>query len=234
MRASDIVPAAKRGLGQTIKDIRKSKGLTLKEVQANVSSYYADERALRRVEAGERLPARTSLIPLLTRGLDIRSIGAVNAVLFRAGFDMVSTAEISQFQLEPDPPLEPVLVRWAPDDGKSAGIFVGTEPRCFIPWEQVKAEVETRLLPQLANIPVGCAVRTDTYKDHRDFVVRIADAVGTVIGSVWFGCDPYHGWRYDGLVRVGHSKSAGAAATIVWQVFQRYSDGSYRRIAAYD
>jgi len=63
-------------------------------------------------------------------------------------------------------------------------------------------------------------------------IVKILDPGGKEIGHVWFGGDPTdEKWNYDGLVRLGLTISD--TEHVVWQVFQRYSDGSYRRIRSY-
>ena len=55
-------------------------------------------------------------------------------------------------------------------------------------------------------------------------LVRIINLEGAHLGYVWFGTDPHNNWAWDGLVRVGDD------TYVIWQVFDRYSDGTYCRI----
>ena len=93
------------------------------------------------------------------------------------------------------------------------------------PGQKLKLEIETGLFNQLGrHIPPSCTAHLDDYKGRRNWLVRIIDPEGKQIGYVWFGTNADNNWAYDGLVRVGDDRY------VVWQVFQRYSDGSYRRI----
>lgn len=225
-------------LGETIREIRNRKGLTLEEVSERISPYYSEGSAIRRLEAGKRWPKnREHLVMLLVRGLGFRDLERLNQILIEAGFDKVDMDEQSKYKLQQDiPATAPYsqLVRWAPTDGGVAGIFINSVGGPFIPWAELKQEIEKRLLPKVAKIPPGSTVRSQEHEKHRDFVVRIVSVEGKEVGSVWFGPDPYKKWAWDGLVRVGWAKSAGAPETVVWHVTQRYSDGSYLTLEAYD
>jgi len=120
-------------------------------------------------------------------------------------------------------------VRWAPVDGGQPGISIVGDPGNFVPWRRLKEEVQERLLPQIRNVPVGSTVSLHSYRGRTNWIVRITDPNANEVGDVWFGPDPKNKWSYDGLVRVGGTDSRGRL--VVWQVFQRYSDGIYRRIA---
>jgi transcriptional regulator with XRE-family HTH domain len=124
---------------------------------------------------------------------------------------------------------EPQRVRWAPVDGGPPGISIVGDPGHFVSWPRLKKEIEERLLPQIRNIPVGSTVSLQSFRGRTNWVVRITDPNANEVGDVWFGPDPKNKWSYDGLVRVGGTDSRGRL--VVWQVFQRYSDGIYRRIA---
>ncbi len=95
----------------------------------------------------------------------------------------------------------------------------------MVPWAELRPEIEKRLLNQLGrHIQPKCTVTLDDYKGRPNWLVRIIDRDDKQVGYVWFGTDADNNWAYDGLVR------AGDDTYVVWQVFQRYSDASYRRI----
>jgi transcriptional regulator with XRE-family HTH domain len=130
---------------------------------------------------------------------------------------------------EPPHATEPQRVRWSPVDGGPPGISIISDPGHFVSWPHLKKEIEECLLPQIRNVPVGSTVSLRPFRGRPNWVVRITDPSTNEVGDVWFGPDPKNKWGYDGLVRVGGTDSRGRL--VVWQVFQRYSDGIYRRIA---
>ena len=126
---------------------------------------------------------------------------------------------------------QPQKTRWGPVDGKPAGICIDScVTGIFIPWSELKAELEERLLLQVRTVPIRCTVSLGEFRGRKDWIVRVLNPGGEEIANVWFGPDPYNGWAWDGLVRIGISEELGVPAPVVWQIFQRYSDGSYRRI----
>lgn len=127
----------------------------------------------------------------------------------------------------------PQTVRWAPNDNLPAGIRILAPKDDFIPWEDLKTELERNLLIQIQRDCPGAlsVVLKDDVKNGvliRDRFVRLVDAERKVVGAVWFGGDPDNDWCHDGLVRVGEVLSQSDSN--VWQVFQRFDDGSYRRV----
>jgi hypothetical protein len=131
-------------------------------------------------------------------------------------------------------PPEAQLVRWGPVDQKPAGILVeDSQAQVFVPWSALKLEVESRLLPQVRRVPSGATVEVRDLGDRKDWVVRIVDPTGKDIGAVWFGPNPEAKWQWDGLVRLGEPEEHNPERKLIWQIFQRYSDGSYRRIEAF-
>jgi len=120
---------------------------------------------------------------------------------------------------------KPQQVRWEPVDGRAPGICVDgcTE---FIPWAELEREIQVKLLPQVARVPVGSKVLVKELQGKQNWIVQIVDTDGKEIGHIWFGPDPANNWSFDGLVRVGYPGPPVA----IWDVFQRYSDGSYRKI----
>lgn len=64
--------------------------------------------------------------------------------------------------------------------------------------------------------------------DRKGWTVRVLSKEGQELGYVWFGSNPESALAYEGLVRVGTAIEGGP--TVVWQTFERFSDGTYRRV----
>ena len=129
----------------------------------------------------------------------------------------------------------PERVSWVPDHDGSAGIVIRSARNQFIPLAQLKIEVETRVLPQVYSLPVGSTI---IVKDHltdggvkKNWLVRIVNPRGRIIAGMWFGGDPEKEWAFDGLIRVGPHRIQDAKPHRVWEIYQRFSDGSYRKIS---
>lgn len=121
------------------------------------------------------------------------------------------------------------LIRWGPNDDRPAGILINSRNGSFIPWNELKQEIEERLLNQVGKyIPVGCSVVLKDLYGRKDWIVRIISSSGKEVAGIWFGSDPNNDWSYDGSVRIGKPIRDGVAK--VWQTFQRFSDGTYRRL----
>ena len=128
---------------------------------------------------------------------------------------------------------EPQLIHWAVDDGRAPGIQIDKPEPGYVPWSEMTKEVEERLLPQaLRVIPKDSTVITAEFHGREHHQILIVGPDGNTVGSLWFGKDPYERWRYDGLVRIG--KTLTDHDHVVWQIFQRFSDGTYRRVEALD
>jgi len=125
----------------------------------------------------------------------------------------------------------PQKIRWGPVDSLEAGITVYGSSKEFVPWSALSVEIEKRLLTQLGrSLPVDCRVVLSDFHGHRDWLVQIVGPDSTLLADLWFGPDPDSDWRYDGRVRVGRALDDYYAE--VWQVFERFSDGTYHRIEA--
>jgi DNA-binding winged helix-turn-helix (wHTH) protein len=130
----------------------------------------------------------------------------------------------------------PQLVRYRPGD--APGILVENASKegggQFVPWIALQLELERELLPYLGRLfgDRALTVSLVDFKNRRNWRIHIHDGGVNHTGSVWLGGDPYKNWNWDGLVRVG--KAIDDDHHVVWQVFQRYSDGTYRRIVALD
>jgi hypothetical protein len=225
-------------LGCILKDLSRRSGLSQPEIMDQLPEKH-DPRDLRRWQAGETRPGRTLLIHLLVQTFKIESIQMINDALDAADYLDLSSDEIREFSLNnprtlmPLLPYEPVQVRWGPTDGQRAGIICRSiadpQREVFIPWDELKTEVEERLLNQCTmHVPAGSKVVLEDYNGQKDWLGRIRGNKGNHIGDLWFGTNPDDLWRFDGLVRVGKEISDGQCT--VWQVFQRYSDGSYARL----
>ena len=133
-------------------------------------------------------------------------------------------------------PPQPELVRFDPGgDGHPPGISAESPGGItFVPWDRLKPELEKRLLISLGRIfgETRLSVALGEFKGRKNWVMHIQDPDEKHLGYVWLGGDPYNSWVWDGLVRVGEALDDDHH--VVWQVFQRYSDGTYRRIAALD
>lgn len=123
----------------------------------------------------------------------------------------------------------PQKVRWGPSDARPAGILTWTEagdPEHFVSWITLQKELDRQLLPQLFADPEGFRFETRDQHDKAHWLVQVIDDRGEWFCDVWFGNDPDDGWGFDGLVRLGDPVEAPHA----WQTYQRYSDGTYRRL----
>lgn len=113
------------------------------------------------------------------------------------------------------------------------GISIDDEPGVFIPWSQLKPEIEEQLLPKAARVvPAGSTITPGEFHGQPGFRVLIVNPKGKVIGRVWFGKNPEKDWAHDGLVRIGDAPTD--YTWVVWQVYQRYSDGTYLLLRALD
>jgi hypothetical protein len=125
----------------------------------------------------------------------------------------------------------PQKLRWGPSDGLAAGVRVFSDygSECeFIPWSELKVELERQLMPQLFADPSGFTFETRDYEGKSQWRVQISDKAASRYCDVWFGHDPDSGWAFDGLLRFGDPDETPH----VWQTYQRYSDATYRRCSS--
>lgn len=124
----------------------------------------------------------------------------------------------------------PQIVRWGPSDGLPAGIWINSKNGQFIPWKELVLELKSGLLNQLGrHISLDCDLTVRDLFGRKDWIVRIVNKEGEDVGSLWFGGDRMKDWAFDGKVRAGEAHSTDVAE--VWQTFERYSDGTYRRVS---
>lgn len=121
---------------------------------------------------------------------------------------------------------------WSVNQGFKPGIFVNSLNGQFIEWDTVKKELETNVITQCPRIiPVGARAELGNFYKKNAWVIEIYDREDNEIGSVWIGGNPLKGWYSDGLVRVG--KTVSDTSWEVFQILQRYSDGSYRLVKSF-
>lgn len=118
---------------------------------------------------------------------------------------------------------------WGVNQGLPAGAIVNAKGMGFIPWSQLEEELNIRAISQCPRlIPPGSRVRLNDFYGKKDWVVEIINSEGSKIGSVWIGSNPLNEWMQDGLVRIG--KSLSDEKWEVYQVLERWSDGTYRLV----
>jgi transcriptional regulator with XRE-family HTH domain len=218
-----------RELAYYLRDLRKRCDLGQKDASR------VSERTFRRYESGERRPSREDLIRILVDNFNVIDRPTIERALRLAKYSGLSAQEIVFHNIKNNPksktmntPLRrPQSVRWGPTDGREPGIicYYDSSESEFVPWAELKPQIESRLLNQIAfHLPADCQVILDSYRNRPNWLVRIVDSRKNNLGYVWFGTDPDSNWAFDGLIRAGND------TYIVWQVFQRHSDGSYTRV----
>jgi|GEM_PF-5657412 len=118
----------------------------------------------------------------------------------------------------------PQVMRWV--SGKKPGAQI--DGYGFIPWKKLVKELEGNVLTgvSLDLIPGNSKAIMKDLDVRKNFLIRIINPEGNEIGGIWIGVNPEKpGVPFDGLIRVGESYNP----PIIWAVFQRFSDGSYRR-----
>jgi hypothetical protein len=123
-------------------------------------------------------------------------------------------------------------VNWkAGTDAASTGISFwneGEDLEDFLPWSHLEQELTEQLLPKLFGNPTGFRFVVKDHHDKKNWLMRVINEPNNESYDVWLGGDPDNGWAFDGLVRIGNAEAP--KPPYVWQIYQRYSDGSYRRL----
>jgi hypothetical protein len=116
---------------------------------------------------------------------------------------------------------------WGVNQGLDPGAFIERLNGEFIPWPELKRDLETKVITQCPRIiPVGARVETSDFYNKDNWVVHIIDTSGKKIGSIWIGGNPAKNWEQDGYIRIGKSNSD--TEWVVYQILARFPDGSYR------
>jgi hypothetical protein len=228
--------------------------------QAQACAHVCSERQYQRYEQGARPRRRAVLLDILLKNLELCDAVVINALL-KGYRHAPLTPRDMQFYRVPDPhfttsspglpdtegmeqkngsaakaPGVPVpqevkgRSKYADDVTEPTGIIINKDPRQFIAWPKVKIETEQQIFPYVRMIPIGSHVELGKFEGRLDWIARIIDPKGNEIGNVWYGGDPLKNYTYDGLVHVGVPGDE-TREPIVWQVFQRYSNGTYIRVA---
>ena len=79
-------------------------------------------------------------------------------------------------------------------------------------------------MPQLFSYTPAFRFEMRDHHGKTDWLVQPVNDQGDRFCNVWF-CVNDDGWAFDGLVHFGDSD----ADPYVWQSYQRYPDGTYRR-----
>jgi transcriptional regulator with XRE-family HTH domain len=103
-------------LGKAIRNLRRSHGLTLKQVVGRVLTHYADETALGRVERGVRMPDRERVLAILATGIGVTKSEVINDVLALGGYAHMTSDEIRKLSLQATSPQKPVELPIPPDN----------------------------------------------------------------------------------------------------------------------
>lgn len=150
-----------------------------------------------------------------------------------ASFDMLnimSTREKAEDLKEVE--VYPQQVSWGPANGFPAGVHVWSVgdgsglKEYFVAWEEIRKEVASLLIPWILHSPEGYELQTRNYAGKKDWLVWLLNPAAEWFCDVWFGGDPDRNWDFDGLVRFGDANSSPRS----WVTFQRYSDGTYRKL----
>jgi hypothetical protein len=129
------------------------------------------------------------------------------------------------------PPQAPYAqkVRWKSDE---LGMEIRAEDENvdntirFVPWSDLRKELDKNLLPQMFADPSGYRFEPRDHHGKKNNVIRVFDSEGKQVSHLWLGIDPVKHAK-DGLVRLGTCRNTPCE---VWQTYRRESDGSYTRL----
>lgn len=185
-------------------------------------------------ETGEKRPSRSTLLSILADILHIQEISRINELLELWDYAPITNEEAAKHNLDIHTATTvPQKVRWKSGrGGGTPGIETYSDHgEGFIPWDELKYQFENKLIHYLGqHLPQGnYTVDTAPGQGTNHWHIFIFDQNKTPVGNLWIGAGPETGMVWDGLIRAGNGKvSDGSAKT--WQVFERWSDGSYRRV----
>jgi hypothetical protein len=242
--------------GKYLKALRKKLGKFQKDAYRGV--YCRGQYS--RVENSGHKPPREKLLEILIRNLKVSDTVEINRFLDLYGLRLLMMEDCKTYNLPaaaftppssgetytspmtdettfknptgnaPVPQEVKWRAKWAEDIQGSSGMIIDKDPNQFIPWDVVRMEIHEHVLPNLRMVPIGSSVVLGEYHGRLDWVIRILDPHGVEIGNVWIGGDPLNDYTFDGLVRAGIPEEDKTRMPTVWQVFQRYSNGTYIRV----
>lgn len=117
---------------------------------------------------------------------------------------------------------------WGVNHGFPVGAIVDEKGGEYIPWDILKEEIYAIVHNCPSFIGNDVRVQLSDFNGKKDWVIEVVNESGVVVGSVWIGGDPEHNWAQDGLVRIG--KTHSDTEHEVYQMLQRFSDGSYKSV----
>ena len=199
-----------------------------------LTSYKDSENYHKLKEAIEKTTGVHLSTSTLRDFITLKRKGAFRHDTFEAIDKFISTYTNTPSSINNKPYIEPIKqkVFWSINQGSPAGVFINSFQGQFIKWEIIKKEIETKVISQCPRIiPVGSTVEVGDFYGKKNWVIWIYDKEGNEIGSVWIGGNPLNKWLLDGMIRIG--KTISDTEWNVYQVLQRYSDGSYRLVQSY-
>ena len=123
-------------------------------------------------------------------------------------------------------------IYWGVNQGLEPGAYIERIDGEFIPWIQLKKELDERAITQCPRvIPPGSSVSLNSFHGKNNWILEIVNENKEVIGSVWIGGNPLNNWIQDGMVRIG--KTISDTEWEVYQVLARHEDGSYRIVESF-
>lgn len=119
------------------------------------------------------------------------------------------------------------ILIWAVNFGGKPGAIIDELGGRFISWKTLKSELEKQVINSIPGvIQIPARVELSDHYEKKDWIIKIIDKNGSHVGDVWIGSNPENSWRMDGKIRIGRTISDKEWK--VWQVYERFSDGSYR------
>ncbi len=196
---------------------------------------YKDSRAYEKLQKAIKDTTGVTLGTSTLRDfITLKRKGAFRHDTFEAIDKFIATYTNTPTSIKNKPYITPAKqkVFWSINQGSPAGVFINSFKGQFIEWSVIKKEIETKVISQCPRIiPVGSTVEVGDFYEKKNWVIWIYDKKGNEIGSVWIGGNPLNKWFLDGMVRIG--KTISDTEWEVYQVLQRYSDGSYRLVQSY-
>jgi len=192
------------------------------------NNYYLLSQAIKKT-TGFTL-GRSTLRDLIT----LKHKGQFQPHVFEAIDKFISSYTKSPKSFQGSTTVEPIKqkVFWAVNQGFKAGVFINSFKGEFLEWDLIKKELEEKVITQCPRIlPPGCKVSLQDFYGKKDWIIKIIDKENNIKGSVWIGGNPLKNWLLDGFVRIGITRND--TSWEVFQILQRYSDGSYRILKSF-
>src|SRR5262245_48206035 len=92
-------------LGSVLKSLRRDRDLRQRELIERIKNIYTSTKSIQRIENGEMLPERRTLITILRKGLEITDVRLIDEILGIAEYTALTASERQKNDLsspEPD------------------------------------------------------------------------------------------------------------------------------------